>query len=146
MNLTWPFFQFFINSPTVSSNTGEIPRAVSYEFWVEVLFGTREVDSEQLPHWDQPYSIHNWAPSSARTQPFLCVQTPHQDICVVHLQMACKWRVVVQVLQTDLDQIFLDLGKIVVTCVSAQDAKITANTTNRSQEGCFQNKKDISSN
>jgi hypothetical protein len=34
----------------------------------------------------------------------------------------------------------------VVTCVSAQDAKITANTTNRSQEGCFQNKKDILSN
>jgi hypothetical protein len=39
--------------------------------------------------------------------------------------MACMWRVAVLVLQTDLDQIFQDSGRIVVTCASAQDAKIS---------------------
>jgi hypothetical protein len=41
--------------------------------------------------------------------------------------MACMWRVAVLVLQIDLDQIFQDSGRIVVTCVNAQDAKISTN-------------------
>jgi hypothetical protein len=44
--------------------------------------------------------------------------------------MPNKWKGVVRLLQTEMDQKFLDLGKIQGTCVSAQHAKKAAKSIN----------------
>jgi hypothetical protein len=58
------------------------------------------------------------------------VQTHCQDTYKVHHQMVHNCEVVVQFLQTEMDQTFQDLWKFAMTWMNAQNPKILVTSTN----------------